>query len=110
MDSRGQVRRLPRADARCNETIQIFTRPGNDWTNRFKKIAPTAGKLNAKSAIIDGEVIVPACQWCVGFLGAANELRGKSNKLVLYAFDLLYLNGYDMRKAPLFQRKAAFAR
>jgi ATP-dependent DNA ligase len=36
-----------------------------------------------------------------------NELRGKSNKLVLYAFDLLYLNGYDMRKAPPFERKAA---
>jgi len=36
-----------------------------------------------------------------------NELRGKSNKLVLYAFDLLYLNGYDMSKAPLFERKAA---
>ena len=35
-----------------------------------------------------------------------NELRGKSNKLVLYAFDLLYLNGFDLRKAPLLERKA----
>jgi bifunctional non-homologous end joining protein LigD len=35
-----------------------------------------------------------------------NELRGKSKKLVLYAFDVLYLNGFDLRKAPLFERKA----
>src|SRR6202021_3444858 len=35
-----------------------------------------------------------------------NELRGKSNKLVLYAFDLLYLNGFDLRKATLLERKA----
>jgi bifunctional non-homologous end joining protein LigD len=36
-----------------------------------------------------------------------NELRGNSRKLVLYAFDLLYLNGYDLRRAPLHQRKAS---
>ena len=35
-----------------------------------------------------------------------NELRGTSNKPVMYAFDLLYLNGHDMRKAPLIERKA----
>jgi len=32
-----------------------------------------------------------------------NELPGKSSKLVLYAFGVLYLNGYDLRKAPLFE-------
>ena len=36
-----------------------------------------------------------------------NELRGDSKKLVLYAFDLIYLNGYDLRRAPLLQRKAS---
>jgi bifunctional non-homologous end joining protein LigD len=35
-----------------------------------------------------------------------NELRGKSTHLVMIAFDLLYLNGYDLRKLPLFERKA----
>src|SRR5882672_11379834 len=51
-----------------NETIQIFTRPGNDWTNRFKKIAADGWQLNAKSAIIDGEVIVPAANGVSDFL------------------------------------------
>jgi bifunctional non-homologous end joining protein LigD len=52
-------------------------------------------------------VIVPSANGVSDFSVLQNELRGKSNKLVLYAFDLLYLNGYDLRKAPLFERKAA---
>ena len=35
-----------------------------------------------------------------------NELKGKSTKIVLVAFDLLYLNGYDLRKLPLIERQA----
>jgi bifunctional non-homologous end joining protein LigD len=91
----------------ANDTVRVFTRRGNDWTNRFKKVAADAWHLNVKSAIIDGEVIVPAADGVSDFSVLQNELRGKSTKLVLYAFDLLYLNGYDMRKAPLFERKAA---
>jgi bifunctional non-homologous end joining protein LigD len=44
----------------ANETVRVFTRRGNDWTNRFKKIANDAFLINARSAIIDGEVVVPA--------------------------------------------------
>jgi bifunctional non-homologous end joining protein LigD len=51
-------------------------------------------------------VIVPSENGVSDFSMLQNELRGKSNKLVLYAFDLLYLNGFDLRKAPLFERKA----
>jgi bifunctional non-homologous end joining protein LigD len=51
-------------------------------------------------------VIVPSENGVSDFSVLQNELRGKSNKLVLYAFDLLYLNGFDLRKAPLFERKA----
>jgi ATP-dependent DNA ligase len=90
----------------ANAAVKIFTRRGNDWTNRFKKIADDAWHINAASAVIDGEVIVPSDDGVSDFWVLQNELRGKSNKLVLYAFDLLYLNGFDVRKAPLFERKA----
>src|SRR5260221_6587441 len=40
--------------------VKVFTRRGNDWTNRFRKIAADAWQVNAGSAIIDGEVVVPA--------------------------------------------------
>jgi bifunctional non-homologous end joining protein LigD len=91
----------------ANGAVKIFTRRGNDWTNRVKKIADDAWHINAGSAIIDGEVIVPSENSVSDFSVLQNELRGKSNKLVLYAFDLLYLNGFDPRKAPLFERKAS---
>src|SRR5712671_4168726 len=90
----------------ANDDIKIFTRSGNDWTNRFKKIAGDAYLINAGSVIIDGEVVVPAADGSTDFSVLQNELKGKSRKIVLVAFDLLYLNGYDLRKLPLVERKA----
>ena len=90
----------------ANEAVKVFTRRGNDWTKRFKKIADDAWHINAGSAIIDGEIVVPAADGTTDFSVLQNELKGKSNKIVLVAFDLLYLNGYDLRKLPLIERKA----
>jgi bifunctional non-homologous end joining protein LigD len=86
--------------------ITVFTRRGYDWTNRFKKIADEAWHINAGSAIIDGEIVVPATDGTTDFSVLQNELKGTSTKIVMVAFDLLYLNGYDLRKLPLIERKA----
>ena len=85
---------------------RIFTRRGHDWTNRFKKVAHDAWHIKAGSAVIDGEIVVPAADGTTDFSVLQNELKGKSTKIVLVAFDLLYLNGRDLRKLPLIQRKA----
>src|SRR5438045_1695779 len=85
--------------------VTVFTRRGNDWTSRFRKIAADAWHVNAGSAIIDGEVVVPAADGSTDFSVLQNELKGRSKKIVLIAFDLLYLNGYDLRTLPLFERK-----
>jgi bifunctional non-homologous end joining protein LigD len=90
----------------ANNGVKVFTRRGNDWNNRFKKIADDAWHINAGSAIIDGEVVVPSANGTTDFSVLQNELKGKSTKIVMVAFDLLYLNGYDLRKLPLFERKA----
>jgi bifunctional non-homologous end joining protein LigD len=84
----------------ANETIKVLTRRGHDWTDRFKKIATDAWHLKVKSAIIDGEVVVPAVDGTTDFAVLQKALRAgqPSGKLVMYAFDLLYLNGYDMRR------------
>ena len=42
----------------ANEAVKVFTRRGNDWTKRFRKIADDAWHISAGSAIIDGEVVV----------------------------------------------------
>jgi bifunctional non-homologous end joining protein LigD len=57
------------------------------------------------SAIIDGEVVVPSADGTTDFSVLQNELKGRSDKIVLVAFELLYLNGYDLRKRPLVERK-----
>jgi bifunctional non-homologous end joining protein LigD len=89
-----------------NEAVKVFTRRGHDWTRRFRKIADDAWHIAARSAIIDGEVVVPAADGSTDFAVLQNELKGQSTKIVLVAFDLLYLDGYDLRNLPLVKRKA----
>lgn len=90
----------------AHEEVKIYTRRGHDWTNRFKKIANDAWHISAASAIIDGEVVVPSPSGGTDFSVLQNELRDSSTTIVLIAFDLLFLNGRDMRKLPLIERKA----
>ncbi|MEH2485855.1 non-homologous end-joining DNA ligase [Bradyrhizobium sp. AZCC 2230] len=90
----------------ANEAVKVYTRRGHDWTRRFKKVAEDAWHIKASSAIIDGEIVVPAADGTTDFSVLQNELKGTSTKIVLVAFDLLYLNGRDIRKLPLIQRKA----
>jgi bifunctional non-homologous end joining protein LigD len=90
----------------ANEAARIFTRRGHDWTHRFKKVAHDAWRIKANSAVLDGEIVVPANDGTTDFSVLQTELKGKSTRIVLVAFDLLDLNGQDLRKLPLFQRKA----
>lgn len=90
----------------ANEAIKVYTRRGHDWTRRFKKVADDAWHIKASSAVIDGEIVAPASDGTTDFSVLQNELKGTSTRIVLVAFDLLYLNGWDVRKLPLHQRKA----
>jgi bifunctional non-homologous end joining protein LigD len=90
----------------ANEAVKIFTRRGHDWTHHFKKVARDAWRIKASSAVVDGEIVVPAADGSTDFSILQNELKGSSKNIVLVAFDLLYLNGRDVRKLPLTQRKA----
>jgi bifunctional non-homologous end joining protein LigD len=90
----------------ANEAIKIYTRRGHDWTHRFKKVANDAWHIKAGSAIVDGEIVVPAADGSTDFSVLQNELKGSSKSIVLVAFDLLYLNAWDIRKEPLVRRKA----
>ena len=94
----------------ANAAVKVFTRRGNDWTKRFRKIANDAWHISAGSAIIDGEVVAPAADGTTDFSVLQNELKGSFDKIVLVAFDLLYLDGYDLRKLPLVERKAQLKR
>jgi bifunctional non-homologous end joining protein LigD len=83
---------------------KVYTRNGLDWTKRFSAIA---GALDIPGeAIIDGEVVV-IHEGRTNFSELQSELAaGRQDRLVCYAFDLLWRNG-DLRKLPQIERKQA---
>ena len=96
-------RTLCRIDA--GET-KLFTRNGHDWTYRYPFIADAFEALSCRSAIIDGEVCVLDRQGRTSFSALQDALGdGHSEQLVYYAFDLVHLDGYDLKDVPLKKRK-----
>jgi bifunctional non-homologous end joining protein LigD len=86
--------------------VQLFTRNHLDWTGRYPEIACALESLPVRSAILDGEVVAQSEGGVSSFQALQNAVRNNAtNELVYYAFDLLYLNGIDLRAKPLSQRK-----
>jgi bifunctional non-homologous end joining protein LigD len=79
----------------------IYTRAGHDWTRRLQTIADALAALPANDLILDGEAVVADSR---GDLAA-----GRHDRLLYYAFDLLYLDGFDLRGARLAERKHVLA-
>jgi bifunctional non-homologous end joining protein LigD len=88
--------------------VRAYTRRGYDWTDRYGSIVAAAARLDAQSAIIDGEAVVLGSTGMPDYQALERELGNrKSQRLTFYAFDLLHLNGRDLRRRPLIERKAA---
>ncbi len=88
----------------------FYTREGHDWTDRFGKLPETAGSLPVKSAILDGEIVVLRPDGTSSFQALQNTLGGQSkDSLTYYVFDLLHMDGFDLRKVPLIRRKELLA-
>lgn len=95
---------------------RLATRNGHDWTARFPPIASAMRKLSARSAILDGEAVVldesgvPSFSALQAALGSRKGPGDKAaHEAAFHAFDLLYLDGQDIRREPLETRKAALA-
>jgi bifunctional non-homologous end joining protein LigD len=89
---------------------RLFTRRGYDWTPRFAALASALTDLPANNIILDGEVIVQGETGVADFDALQADLAsGRSERMVYFAFDLLYLDGFDLRKAPLIERKRVLA-
>ena len=87
--------------------VRLYSRPGNDLTHRFPLIVETLARLRSRSCIIDGEAV------CCNDNGVASfdriRYRQHDGSVFLYAFDLIELNGDDLRRDPLEVRKATLA-
>ncbi|MBI1849472.1 MAG: DNA ligase D [Planctomycetes bacterium] len=90
--------------------VILLTRNGHDWTDRFPSIAKAARDLPLKQALLDGELVVIHANGRTNFQELQNAMRtGRTEDLVFCAFDLLHLDGFDLRGAPLEARKEALA-
>jgi bifunctional non-homologous end joining protein LigD len=97
-----------RVQAHIDQTskVRLYTRSGLDWTHRMPSIARELGRLSVESAVLDGEVVVlsESGQSSFADLQAAFE-EAASHPLTYFVFDLLHLNGHDLRQQPLVERK-----
>jgi ATP-dependent DNA ligase len=87
--------------------MRLYSRPSNDLTYRFPLIVETLKRLRSRSCIIDGEAV--ACD--ENGVTSFNRVRYRRHdeSIFLYAFDLIELNGDDLRRDPLEGRKETLA-
>jgi bifunctional non-homologous end joining protein LigD len=87
--------------------IRLLTRTGLDWTERFGAEIPEAlAALKCSDAILDGEIVVLADNGVSSFSLLQADLSAKrTNRMIYYVFDLLRLDGEDLRGEPLVERK-----
>jgi bifunctional non-homologous end joining protein LigD len=85
---------------------QIVSRTAKDWTAEFSAVAHALARLPVESAWLDGEVVVVDAHGRTRFQALQNALSGATTATLSYfAFDLLYLNGFDLRGVALAERK-----
>lgn len=93
-----------------NGAVRLMTRNGLDWADRMPAIAAAIGRIPVKSAIIDGELVAYRPDGVTGFPELQAALKaGRDDRLTFVAFDLLYLDGMDLRGCTLVERKQALA-
>ena len=97
-------RELCRIDGR---DVRLISRNGKDWTEQFRSLIGDLRSLPAKKALLDGEVVALLPTGLSSFQALQNALSEPAgSRITYYAFDLLYLDGYDLRDVPLKERKA----
>jgi bifunctional non-homologous end joining protein LigD len=85
---------------------QMVSRSAKDWTGNFPSVARALARMPVESAWVDGEVVVMDAQGRSSFQALQNALSGATTATLSYlAFDLLYLNGVDLRGVALAERK-----
>jgi bifunctional non-homologous end joining protein LigD len=102
-----------------NGKVRLVSRNQNDLTARYPELKDMAQQIKAKTAILDGEAVAldaegkasfSLMQQRTGFRPGGHRASGNADVPVLYyAFDLLYLDGYDWRRVPLEERKRKLA-
>jgi bifunctional non-homologous end joining protein LigD len=93
-----------------NGKVGLVTRGHHDWTNRFSHLTSDLLRLPVKSAWLDGEIVALKPDGVSDFSTLQSAFRKKATSQLVYSvFDLLYLDGYDLRQCALADRKRQLA-
>ena len=87
--------------------IRLLTRNGHDWSPRYPLIVEAVNGLKVRSCLIDGESV--SCDANGVAVFERLRLKQEGRHVFLYAFDLLELDGSDLRREPIETRKATLA-
>jgi bifunctional non-homologous end joining protein LigD len=91
--------------------VRLLTRNRQDWTERFPTVEEAAATLPVKEALLDGEIVALDRSGVSSFQALQQGAEGTGGWSLAYvAFDLLFLDGRDLRPQPLLERKKALAR
>jgi len=90
--------------------VRLLSRSGQDWTAAFPRVARALARLPVAEAVLDGEVVVLTADGRTDFQALQNSMRRREAAHVLFAFDLPFAAGHDLRAVPLVERKALLAR
>ena len=91
--------------------VRVFTRRGAEWTERLAAFADAFVALACRSAILDGELVLPDKTGAPDFRGLHRAMASsRHHELVFFAFDLLHRDGQDLRPLPLIERRRRLAR
>jgi bifunctional non-homologous end joining protein LigD len=84
---------------------RAFTRSGLDWTDKYSRVIQACRKLRCQSALIDGEIIVQDEKGVSDFAALRAAIELEPHRLVMFGFDLLFIDGQDLRRRPLMERR-----
>jgi bifunctional non-homologous end joining protein LigD len=90
--------------------VRLLTRNGHDWTHKFSHIAGALEQLDLDAGWLDGEAAVLDANGIPSFQALQSALDGHQEDIVFYLFDMPYMNGWDLRRVPLAQRRALLDR
>ena len=86
--------------------IRFWTRNRKDWTAKFTGVGKAVKALPLKSAILDGEIVALDPEGRASFQRLQQSInKGGGSGLIFHVFDLIYIDGYDLTRCPLRERK-----
>lgn len=108
LDSRDQPGRLPAVCPKTHGQVKLITRNAHDWTKRHPWTVHAARRIRSTQLVLDGE----ACILGVDGVADFDDLHSQKHddEVQLYAFDLLSIDGDDLRDPPLHLRKNQLSR